>query len=376
MVKFYGKRTCTVDVTTCTQDYHEITHNTVAEMLHEEGLLPIIDTIHISTCHRYISICFQNREDLLSFCEQDHTLLPSITINFTPDYYDRIRISVENLPIELPDENVRTFLSQYTTLIGKTYYTGKRNNNKYYTTGTRIYQCTHLKKHIPKHIYEFGRYLRIRYDSQPTNIPDPQNDLENQENTLESQQELSPELSQHSTQHTPIPQHFDTPNLQQRIQTTTDLTKHNDNHTPPKHEPTQKSKKQQPQTELTTVTETEEHESLQTTNIRTNSESDSDTEFTEPILSEYEKQTLSEYEQNSFLYWRGKIKFEGQTKKRYELYPNQLYRHISSNIHKNRKIYKAQLKRFFEKTTIETKDGPKDHYMNYKEQEDYLRQKC
>ena len=63
-------------------------------------------------------------------------------------------------------------------------------------------------------------------------------------------------------------------------------------------------------------------------------------------------------------------------KKRYELYPNQLYRHISENIHKNEKMYKAQLETFFEKTTIETEYGPKDYYMSYKEQEDYLRQQC
>ena len=45
-------------------------------------------------------------------------------------------------------------------------------------------------------------------------------------------------------------------------------------------------------------------------------------------------------------------------------------------MHKNERMYKAQLKRFFEKTTIETKYGPKDYYMSYKEEEDYLRQQC
>ena len=220
MIKFYGKRTRTVDVITCTQDYHKITHNTVAEMLHQEGVLPIIDTIQISTCHIYISICFQNREDLLLFCEQEHTLLPNITINFTPDYYDRIRISVENLPIELPDENVRRFLSQYVAPIGKTYYTGKRNNNKYYTTGTRIYQCTQLKKHIPKHIYEFGRYSRIRYDSQPTNIPDEQQQIHEPQTHTENIQNSHTENRQNN--HTPIAQHFETPNSETNYTTQND----------------------------------------------------------------------------------------------------------------------------------------------------------
>ena len=45
-----------------------------------------------------------------------------------------------------------------------------KDNNKYHTTGTRVYQCTHLEQHIPRHVYEFGRYLRIRYDSQPTTV--------------------------------------------------------------------------------------------------------------------------------------------------------------------------------------------------------------
>ena len=60
--KFYGQRTCTLDITVFTQDYHTITHTTVAEMLQEEGLLHEIDTMQISTSHRYISICFKSRQ--------------------------------------------------------------------------------------------------------------------------------------------------------------------------------------------------------------------------------------------------------------------------------------------------------------------------
>ena len=123
-------------------------------------------------------------------------------------------------------------------------------------------------------------------------------------------------------------------------------------------------------------TEQQSQTELQTTDIGTYSESDSDTDLSEPTLSNYEKQTLTRKEQNSFLYWRGKMKFDGHIIKRYELYPNQLYRHISENMHKNEKMYKAQLETFFEKTTIETEYGPKDYYMSYKEQEDYLRQQC
>ena len=97
MDKFYGQRTCTLDATTCTLDYYQINHATVAEMLYEENLLHEIDTIQISTCHRYISVCFKTRELLLDFCEHEHTILTDTLAKFTPDHYDRTRISVENL---------------------------------------------------------------------------------------------------------------------------------------------------------------------------------------------------------------------------------------------------------------------------------------
>ena len=415
--KFYGERTFTLDITVFTQDYHTITHTTVAEMLQEEGLLHKINTVQISTCHRHISICFKSRQLLLEFCEREHILLQNLFIHFIPDYHERIRISIENLPIELPDEEVRNFLSRYTTPIGKTHYTGKRYNNKYYTTETRVYLCIHLEQHIPRHVYEFGRYLRIRYDSQPTTAPSttPQQNAtentlvpENQENTPETQQDSPPDLPQETPnakneqnyvenlQHTPIPQQLDTPNLQQRTKTTIDPEGLTDNRTLQRqHEPIQKPE-QQSQTELQTTSPEEhtdnhtlqrQHEpiqepeqqsrtELQTTDIETDSESDSDTDFSEPTLSNYEKQTLTQKEQNYFLYWRGKIKFGGYIKKRYELYPNKLYRHISENMHKNERMCKAQLKRFFEKTTTETKYGLQYYYKSYKEEEDYLRQQC
>ena len=67
----------------------------------------------------------------------------------------RITISIENLS----DREFKKFLSQYTTVVGKTYYPGIRHKNKYYTTGTRVYQCVKIKEHIPRHLYKFGRYL-------------------------------------------------------------------------------------------------------------------------------------------------------------------------------------------------------------------------
>ena len=79
-----------------------------------------------------------------------------------------MRLSIENRPIELPDKDVKEFLSTYTTTIGKTYYPGIKHSNKYFTAGTRIYQC--IKLHVLI-LYHFGRYLRIRYDQQPHGKP-------------------------------------------------------------------------------------------------------------------------------------------------------------------------------------------------------------
>ena len=109
----------------------------------------------------------------MKFTNIEHSL-PDIPITFYPDHYERRKISIENLSIELPDKEVKIFLSEYATLIGKTYYPGIKFQNKYFTTGTRIYQYTTLTKHIPRQIYYFGRYLRIRYNEEPKDGPDIQ----------------------------------------------------------------------------------------------------------------------------------------------------------------------------------------------------------
>ena len=165
MTKFYGMKTCTTNLKEYLPDqYHSITHKTIAEMLDNEGYIYEINTIQISTCHRFASLCFDTTETLLTFTNTEHLILPNISITFQLDYYEKKRISIENLPTRLPDKQVKTFLSQYTTLFGKTYYPGTKHQNKYYTTGTRVYQYIDLKEHIPKHIYYFGRYLHICYD--------------------------------------------------------------------------------------------------------------------------------------------------------------------------------------------------------------------
>ena len=332
MDKFYGQRTCTLDATTCTQDYYQINHATVAEMLYEENLLHEIDTIQISTCHRYISICFKTRELLLEFCEHEHTILTDTLAKFTPDYYDRTRISVENLPIELPDEDVKKFLSTYVQPIGKTYYTGKRHHNKYYTTGTRVYQCIYIKQHLPRHIYQFGRYLRIRYDSQPppdsTTIPNNNtNDVNINENIDRTP---GPKTHDQIPETTPIPAIHVTPIITatQPIHETTDT----------RIQPTENT-----QTDTETETDTE---------TKTDTKTKPQVTRTPPTLTPYEKTVYSPERQKHILYWRGYVKWGGRMKKRYDLFPNQLYQIITSQ-NPNCK----ELDTYYEKNRIRTIHG-------------------
>ena len=63
MNTFHGQRTCTLNMREhILDDYYNITHNTIVAMLQQEDYLQEITTIQISTCHRFASICFTNRE--------------------------------------------------------------------------------------------------------------------------------------------------------------------------------------------------------------------------------------------------------------------------------------------------------------------------
>ena len=62
---------------------------------------------------------------------------------------------MENIPIKFPDVKIRNILSNYASLIGKTYYPGQRYEDTYYTARTRVYSCGTITDHIPKHIYQF-----------------------------------------------------------------------------------------------------------------------------------------------------------------------------------------------------------------------------
>lgn len=100
-------------------------------------------------------------------------------------------------------------MSKYATLFGKTYYPGTKFQNKYFTTGTRIYQYTSLSKHIPRHINEFGRYLQIRYDEQPKD----DNNLDTQSEFPRNVTYIQQEAPQTLPNATPTPRLPDTPTI-------------------------------------------------------------------------------------------------------------------------------------------------------------------
>ena len=153
MAKFFGERTCTLHMTEYFPDtYNEITHSTLASMLQEEDYLQETYTIQISTGHKYASICFTQKDIPEKLCETEHQLIDTY-VKFKPDYHTRIRMSIEQVPIKLPGKEVKTLLPEYTTATGKIYYPGIKHENKYFTTGTRVYQyikitTTYSKTHI------------------------------------------------------------------------------------------------------------------------------------------------------------------------------------------------------------------------------------
>ena len=90
MHTFHDERLCTVNISLYLPEYFDaITSNTVAQMLDEEYYLQDeeyylqdIHTIQIPTCHRFISICFNTKENLLTFCETLLQIFPDITYHY------------------------------------------------------------------------------------------------------------------------------------------------------------------------------------------------------------------------------------------------------------------------------------------------------
>ena len=85
--------------------------------------------------------------------------------------------------------------------------------------GTREYHCIKLKQHIPKRIYQFGRYLRVRYDDQPEDQQQQQQNLPN----ITEPTDDTPDIQEQETKDTQDIQEQetdDTPEIQQQEQET------------------------------------------------------------------------------------------------------------------------------------------------------------
>lgn len=155
MSRFYSQQIYALDNKEYFPDkYNEITHSLVATILSKKRIRP-----QISTSPRFASACFTEQEILEKFCKTEYLLTFNTHLKVELNYKTRIRIYIENIPIELPDIEVKTLLADYTTVIGKTYYPGIKHNNKYFKTGTRIYQFIKLQQDIPKDIYTHLIYL-------------------------------------------------------------------------------------------------------------------------------------------------------------------------------------------------------------------------
>ena len=181
---------------------------------------------------------------------------------------------------------------------------------------------------------------------------------------------------------TPIPQPHNTPDETQKqqqkpIQQTTPIPQ---SHVTPdetnrqQQQPTQQTQ-QKPQKDNIQTQPTEQQ--LSDSESDTDS-SDSDLKtIPQPTLTPNGKRTLSPEELQSFLYWRGQVRVGVYLKKRCTLYPNQLYRYFrDKRFYKNKSAAESELEMYYEKTEIETDNGPKTYYMKYKEEQDALRQKC
>ena len=87
---------------------------------------------------------------------ENNSRIPTGTRATHPQCRTHIRSSIENIPIELKNTTIRTFLSQYATQYptpaGKTPHRGKRHENTYLITGTRIHYRTNIKEHLPKYL--------------------------------------------------------------------------------------------------------------------------------------------------------------------------------------------------------------------------------
>ena len=114
------------------------------------------------------------------------------------------------------------------------------------------------------------------------------------------------------------------------------------------------------------------------TETETETEMDTETETTttkRPTLNSYQKVAYSPERQRHTFYWRGYVNFEGKMKKRYELYPNQLYRVITDKNEIEIYYKKDESVGYYQYKDIQNEIRQKSRYFDMYRQKDIILRK-
>lgn len=161
------------------EDNHDLlTHDNIIEQLYQHNACLITDqiitTVQIATSRKYINITFTDRTTMLANTPLELNIHHDKTITFKPRTPDTTQVSLENLPLDLPDTFIFEMLEEFGEVSRKPSYkpTTLYHNTKIFT-GTRIITMNQLTKHIPRTIKCFGFLVRVRYDGQPNTTYPP-----------------------------------------------------------------------------------------------------------------------------------------------------------------------------------------------------------
>ena len=154
-----------------------VDYDDVAAALAERNLLRLTKTIQISSNKKFLSIQFESKEVMETFCLKP-LLVKGFSIGFRPEKkFPRkkrlLNISFINIPPGTPHEPVTDFLNEYADIVGFPLHISKEYNGIKYYTGTRCYQVEKLHNHIPRLNNMFGRTVIWIYDEQPTDSTNP-----------------------------------------------------------------------------------------------------------------------------------------------------------------------------------------------------------
>ena len=101
-----------------------------------------------------------------TFCTEGLTVPENISVFFKPDYKPTLKQrtytfeSFLTVLLEMEEQDTDQFVKQYLQFTG-VHYPTKEIGNIQYHTGTRVYRCTKIKKHHPKSVHIFGRWVKV-----------------------------------------------------------------------------------------------------------------------------------------------------------------------------------------------------------------------